>query len=791
MNAGFRVLVVSVCLMVLGAAAATVIGAPTTAANASPEVPVPQSVGTSPKFNVVEVFTGTWCPPCANADPALSRLTEEYKSSAVFLFWHCCQNTNPTPGTNYDPYWTSGTYNTRRNFYVPGSFGIPTVIFNGGGEYLDGTLVDVGSGLTPAAYDTYRMELEDNLDPTSNMAVSISADMTPTTVYVTVSVTATDPVTQSDLFVRTVLYEDALYYMGDNGAPYHRNVPRGLVEQPLAISQGQTVTVSTSFAFPLPPAPTWNLNKLGIAALVQSNTKRTVTSGGYSFTISDVINAAKADLVPRGILIHMDKGTVSNYVEDYEKVLSERNEHFDSWNVHVLGTDTGAVDDRQMPDATTLAETPLVIWLTGTQTMNTLTATERTALGTFLDGGGSLLLAGNGVGFEGWTQFRTWYQTYLHATYESDDTGAAYVNGVTGDPISDSFAGTNLNILGSPDRVNQSPQVGVGVPFNYPGPLPGAVRAQHDTDSRVLYLGFLYFENTVDINRGNVMTKIIDWMDGAAPPKVDVLYPDGGEQINQGANVAIRWHANDVRIPANAVDIYFNSNYPAGVWQTVATNEPNDGLYRWTLPMINSGACRIRIVARDGSPETLDGEAMSASDFICGNPYFELTFGPADVGMRKLISYPLNVADTSVTTVLQSLTGSYGVVRWYDPWDAADPWKAYYPTKGNGDLQYLPNTAGFWIEVTAPGTLRIMGDQPTSPVMVPMKAGWNLVGFPSYNTAYTVTMLKAATGATRVEGFQALSAPYYLEVLPNTYTLAKGEGYWVYVPTDTIWTVPL
>jgi hypothetical protein len=207
--------------------------------------------------------------------------------------------------------------------------------------------------------------------------------------------------------------------------------------------------------------------------------------------------------------------------------------------------------------------------------------------------------------------------------------------------------------------------------------------------------------------------------------------------------------------------------------------------------MINSGACRIRIVARDGSPETLDGEAMSASDFICGNPYFELTFGPADVGMRKLISYPLNVADTSVTTVLQSLTGSYGVVRWYDPWDAADPWKAYYPTKGNGDLQYLPNTAGFWIEITAPGTLRIMGDQPTSPVIVPLKAGWNLVGFPSYNTAYTVTMLKAATGATRVEGFQALSAPYYLEVLPNTYTLAKGEGYWVYVPTDTIWTVPL
>ncbi|MEK6852182.1 MAG: thioredoxin family protein, partial [Candidatus Thermoplasmatota archaeon] len=754
----------------------------------------PRSVGSSLKFHVVETFTGTWCPPCANADPALSRLTEEYKSNAVFLFWHCCTDV-PTSG-NFDPYWTASTYNTRKNFYVPGIFGIPTVIFDGGGEYADGTLVDVGTGPpnynTVDTYNMYRLDLEDMVDTSSNIAVTVNADMTATQISVTTSIYASDPVTQTNLYVRTIVYEDALYYMGTNSAPYHRNVARALNEQVLMTipTVGQTVTVSTSFT--IPPGGVWNFNKLGVAALVQSNTKRTVTSGGYSFTISDILNADKQDLVPRGILLHMDQGTTAVYTEIYEKLLSQANEHFDTWNVHVLGTDTGSVDDRQVPDAATLAETPLVVWQTGTQTTNTLTATERGALGPFLDASGNLLLTGNGIGFEGWTQFRTWFQQYLHATYESDDTGATYVNGAAGDPIGDPFSGVNLNILGSPDRINMVVGPNNGVPFNYPGPLPAGVRATHDADSRVVYLGFLYFENTADINRMAVMTKVIDWMDGASPPKVDVLYPDGGEQINPMANVDIRWHASDVRIPVDGVDIYFNDNYPAGTWQTVAQNQPNDGLYKWTLPSVNSGSCRIRVVVRDSSPETIaDGIGESASDFICGNPYFELQFTSADVGTKRLISYPMIVTDTSVTTVLSSLSGSYGVVRWYDPNDAADHWKAWYPTKGNGDLQYLDNTVGFWIEITAPGTLRIMGDRPASPQIIALKAGWNLVGFPSYNTAYTVAMLKTDTGATRVEGYLASASPYYLQVLSGATTLATGDGYWVYVPADAIWTVPL
>ena len=722
MRMGFHVLVVSVCLMVLSGAAASVVSGP--AAETSPEVPVPSSSGSSQKVHVIETWTGAWCPFCVFADTALSRLQEEYYENSVFLFYHCCAPAN-------DPYFDPLVHDVRENFY--GSMVYPVVIFDGGGTYPDPTLVDVGAGTSVGAYDTYRLELEDNVDTSSNMAISINADMTPTAISVAASVTATDPVTQTNLVVHTMIYEDNLYYMGTNGWPMHRNVVRAMNRTAITIAMGQTVTVTPSF--PIPPG-TWNLNKMGVVAFVQSNTKRTVTGGGYTWTISDIINAAKVDLVPRGILLHMDQGTGANYNEIYEKLLAQSNEHFETWNARVLGIDSGTVDDRQTPDAARLAESPLVIWETGTQTMNTLTPSERTLLENHLNGGGSLVLTGNGIGFEGWTQFRTWYQTYLHAAYESDDTGATYVNGVAGDPISGAYSGTNLNILSSPDRINAwNPGPSVAVPFNYAGPLPAGVRATHDADSRVVYLGFLYFENTIDVNRMAVMTKILDWMDGASPPTVDVVYPDGGEQFNPGANVDIRWHASDIRIPTNGVDIYFNSNYPSGGWTPIAQNQPNDGLYKWTLPSVNSGSCRIRVVARDSSPESADGIGESAGDFICGNPFFEVVFGPADVGTKRLMSFPRLVSDTSVQAVLSSLAGSYGVVRWYDPFDAADHWKAYYPTKGGGDLYYIDNTVGFWIEITAPGTLRIAGNLPSSPTTVGLKQGWNLVGFPSMNAA--------------------------------------------------------
>lgn len=757
-----------------------------TTAGASP--PVPRSAGTSPKFHVGEILTGVWCPPCGTADPGLSRITDEWSDNLVTIAYHCC-TTNPASG-NYDPYYDASVLGPRDAFY--GFQYLPTVVIDGAGTYTDGTLFKIGvpsPGTTATAYDTYRTGLENFVDSTSNVAVAISGDLTPFTASARVTVTATDPVSETNLFLRTILYEDGLYWPQANGVAYHRNTARALDEQPLSISFPNSVTLNVNF--PLNPA--WNPAKLGVAAFVQSGTTRPLNIPSYPGHFgSDILNAAKHEFVPRGILVHRDQGTASDYSESYEVILAQQNEAFDSYNIHSLGTDTGTVDARGLPGGTRLADASLLMWHTGTESASVLDASDRSMIGSYLDGTGSILVTGSDIGADAWpmtTGYRTWFQQYLHAAYESDNTGFTSVTGVTGDPISETWQATPLGVLGDPDQINTvTGQTGSTVPFRYTPASPASVKAQHDSDSRTVYLGFRLFENTAEANRGAVLAKIIDWIDGASSPKVDVVYPDGGEQIAQGASVDIRWHATDVRSPADAVDVYFNDNFPSGTWQLIAPGEPNDGLYRWTMPNVDSTGCRVRIVVRDSSPESADGEAVSSSDFICGDPGFRITFTSTDLGWR-LVSFPLILADTSSPTVLSSLAGSYRIVRAFNP-ASADPWMAFDPSRPS-DLMFIDNTMAFWIEVTAPGTLNLQGQKPTVSQYVPLREGWNLVGFPSYRTDYTVAMLKADTGATRVEGFDATNLEYRLRVMTNVELLDAGQGYWVYVPADTVWQVPL
>jgi len=789
MRRGFQYIVAFVSVLLLSGFASSVVSAPApgSLADFTPG-PQPRSSGSSPKVHVVEGFTGTWCTWCGVFDPAVNRYADE-RDDAIFLAYH-------GPTTASDPLTAPAVMSSRGPFYTV--FGYPTTIVDGGGANptTDEPLYMLGAQRwSPESYEWLRDSVNSFGDTSSNLAVSLAGDLTPTTAVARASITATDPVPQMNLYVRFVLYEDQLYYPqtgrpdGQRGAGYHVNVARAIDEtQALSIMQGQTVTKTVTFMID----PAWNPNKLGVAAFVQSGTRQPFTVTGYGTAYaSDILNAAQYDFTPRGILLHTDTGTTADYADVYQEALAQAGERFEDWNTYVAGMDTGTTDIRGAPTTAALEESPGLVWVTGTRTAPVLTQATRDLVDTHLAGPGNFLITGSGLGFDGFTNYRTWYQTVLDANYMSDDTGVYTMTGVAGNPVSNAWAGTTLNIKSatSPDRVaafGPSAQTA----FQYTGGLPGGVNTVHDMDSRVVYLGMQYFENTADTNRASVLGDILDWFDGSASPTVDVVFPDGGETLAQGATVDIRWTAYDVRIPKDGVSVYFNDNYPSGPWQTLATGEPNDGVFRWTVPNIDSGSCRIRVVAADSDSSTADGAAVSQSDFICGQvPYFQVTFTAGDLGWH-LISHPMIVADSSVPAVLGSIGGSYGIARRYDATDPADPWKAYVPGQSDNDLLYLDNTAGFWVQITQPCTLQVMGTRPSSPTAVPLRAGWNLVGFPSQSSSYTVAQLKADTGATRVEGFDNTASPYYLRVVPDAEALLAGRGYWVYVPADAIWMVP-
>ncbi len=90
-----------------------------------------------------------------------------------------------------------------------------------------------------------------------------------------------------------------------------------------------------------------------------------------------------------------------------------------------------------------------------------------------------------------------------------------------------------------------------------------------------------------------------------------------------------------------------------------------------------------------------------------------------------------------------------------------------------------------------PCTLTVEG-APSLGTSIFLNPGWNMVGYPSYSTSYTVADMKAALGLTgiRAEGFDDKAPQYNLWRLPDNYVLKAGEGYWVYVPSGATWAVP-
>jgi hypothetical protein len=68
--------------------------------------------------------------------------------------------------------------------------------------------------------------------------------------------------------------------------------------------------------------------------------------------------------------------------------------------------------------------------------------------------------------------------------------------------------------------------------------------------------------------------------------------------------------------------------------------------------------------------------------------------------------------------------------------------------------------------------------------------GWNLIGFPSDDTTFTVAMFKATfLSITIVEGYSG-AATYLTGVMNDSDLMAAGRGYWVYSTADGTLNMP-
>ena len=218
---------------------------------------------------------------------------------------------------------------------------------------------------------------------------------------------------------------------------------------------------------------------------------------------------------------------------------------------------------------------------------------------------------------------------------------------------------------------------------------------------------------------------------------------------------------------------------PGGSGYELIASLPN-GTSEFTDVMVGEGnpnSYYYRVCAVDSRNNTACAENQA------GKFTHLLSQGP------NLISIPLIQLNESIEYVLQTV--DYDKAWVYDSSSQEWKWHMTYKEYRRG-LWNVNHTMGLWVNVTGDWSLTVAGSVPAQ-TMIHLHSGWNLVGFPSSNTTYTVADLKADTGATRVEGLETMPPfpPHFLRVLGDADMLLAGEAYWVKVDADTIWTVEM
>jgi hypothetical protein len=171
--------------------------------------------------------------------------------------------------------------------------------------------------------------------------------------------------------------------------------------------------------------------------------------------------------------------------------------------------------------AADLSHFPVVIWQMGLS-YPTLTASDRAALGTYLEHGGKLFINGQDFGWEMDDQGGValdWYHNYLHANFILDDTNQYTLNGTAGDPISNGIVltiqgGDGANNQEYPDAIAARDAAATPI-FTYgTSTYKGGIRVDTGT-YKVVYLGFGYEAISTAANRRLLMARILQWFNMA------------------------------------------------------------------------------------------------------------------------------------------------------------------------------------------------------------------------------------------------------------------------------------
>jgi len=174
---------------------------------------------------LVELFTGSECPPCLGADEALDKIAEYYPRDVLALLEYHLHIPRPDPMTNNSA--------EMRYAYYGKNFGTPTVFINGTGKHVGGGPEVVKRNL----FNKYRKQINAVLEKQSLITLKCTADLAGDNVNINVTAEMNNGAS-GDARLYIALTERHVNYAGGNDVIRHIFVVRKVLgnDEPLALT---------------------------------------------------------------------------------------------------------------------------------------------------------------------------------------------------------------------------------------------------------------------------------------------------------------------------------------------------------------------------------------------------------------------------------------------------------------------------------------------------------------------------------------------------------------------------
>ncbi len=163
----------------------------------------------------------------------------------------------------------------------------------------------------------------------------------------------------------------------------------------------------------------------------------------------------------------------------------------------------------------------------------------------------------------------------------------------------------------------------------------------------------------------------------------------------------------------------------------------------------------------------------------------------------NLISLPCEPENTTLASVMTSVSGNYSAVYAYDSTDSSNPWRTSFTSRSEkfNDLKNMTSTKGYWVKMSSNDTLENNGTilEVTEVSLYASPQSLNLIGYPSLGMKSISNALSGiSNGYVAIYSYDSTDAsnPWRTsfasrsEKFNDLKNMSSTKGYWIKMGSD-------